>query len=74
MIQLIINGMRSDSDAGPTGINAIHLKYLANKHPNFCNLVLHLAQKLLRSNIEPMDNSRIPLLYRYKLILGLKED
>jgi len=46
-IAMLVNKLRDDSDAGPTGINGMHLKYLANSRPKFCELIGLLAKKLL---------------------------
>jgi len=42
-----ITSLKNASDAGPSGINAMHLKYLATSRPKFCELIGILAKKLL---------------------------
>ena len=48
----------------------MHLKYLANNRPKFCELIGLLAKKLLQ--VKEKDKCLIPRLFQYKLFLWPK--
>lgn len=66
----IIDNLKNASDAGPSGINAMHLKDLANQRNNFNSLIILLVKKLLSNQITTNSKCKIPKLYEYKLILA----
>jgi len=47
MVQDIINHLKNASDAGPSGINAMHIKDLSARRKNFNALIILLVKKML---------------------------
>lgn len=61
--------MKNASDAGPSGINAMHIKDLSARRKNFGALIILLVKKML-SYTCTKQKCRISKLFEYKLILA----